>query len=182
MRYPKTVLCVLISASILLEPAAARGQATRTRAALPELERLVKQVSVLEAQNAELERRLRHTTSRLEQALAELRGAPTDPRPVVRAGPRGRRRPEIETGNRLLSRARAEVARGRAVVSGILRHGDKETLSGTLVVELYRDGFKVDEVRRPFEVPAYQVVRYRQVFELEGYAAGHYTARAGLLH
>ncbi len=85
-------------------------------------------------------------------------------------------------GDRLLSLPRTRIETGRAVVSGEISNPHPEHLQGTLVVELLRDGMPVGEARIPFEVPAYGRAPYSTSFELRGWAAGSYSARAGFAY
>ena len=68
------------------------------------------------------------------------------------------------------------------VVWGEVFNHQRERVDGTLVIELLRDGMPIDEAREPFAIPAQGRVPYARLFELEGYAAGVYSARVGVLY
>lgn len=154
------------------------------RATAGEIERLERRVAELEAANTELERRLSRYKDGLEEAVAELNRVRGRGRPRPSAADEGEPggRSTLETGNRLLSRPRTTVGGGRATVTGEVKNTRPEPVHGTLVIELLRDGEIVDEARVPFAVPPYGLATYERTFELEGWAAGHYSARAGMAY
>lgn len=173
------ILWAALAAPLAADGTGSGGDAARA------LERLARRVVELEAENAELERELERYRSGLERAVAEirhLRGRPEHRRAAPPATHPLGRRSALEVGDRLLSRPRTHVEGRRVTVAGEIKNPHRERLFGTLVIELLRDGMPVDEVRLPFEVPPRSQVPYSRTFELAGYAAGSYSARAGFAY
>lgn len=165
----------------LAVPLAADG--ARSGEAPRDLERLARRVAELEAENAELQSRMERFRAGFERAVAELqrlRGGPARQRREV-LQPQWRRS-ALEVGNRLLSRPRTRLEGRRVTVSGEIHNPHREALFGTLVIELLRDGMPVDEARVPFEVAPQARTPYSQTFELVGWGAGSYSARAGFAY
>ncbi len=131
------------------------------------------------AENAELTRELARYRAGLKRAVAELNRlqALRLPDTLPDALPATPHQPR---GEQILSVARVRVEGRRATVSGALRNDGLAVLRGRLILELLRDGHPVDAVRLPFVAAAASQTPYVHAFELEGYAAGSYAARARL--
>jgi hypothetical protein len=144
------------------------------------VERLARRVAELEAENADLKSRMERSRASFARAVAQLQQLRGRPAPPAASGPG--RRSAVEVGDRLLSRPRTRLEGRRVTVAGEIFNPHREALFGTLVIELFRDGMPVDEARLPFEVPPQTRSPYAQTFELGGWAAGAYSARAGLAY
>lgn len=159
---------------------------------------LQQRIALLEAENADLKKKMSRFRLGLEQAIAELnRWRERFPREAgesaaeqavnkntaakAAAAAIGIRTP-LETGRRLLSNPHTRVQGRRVEVSGEINNPRREYLRGTLSLELLRDGMPVSELQVPFEVPANGSAAYSQLFELQGYAAGSYSARVGFIY
>ena len=146
-------------------------------------------IATLQERVAELEREAslqsadaRRYRAGLEAAVEELnrlRPRRYDPRPGSRRSPSADLNPHTE---RLGSLASVELDGRRAVVRGTLRNGSSETVRGTLVIELLRAGDLASTARYTWEIPPHSQRGYEQHFELNGYAAGIYSARAWVEH
>lgn len=90
---------------------------------------------------------------------------------------------DLNTRTRRLTSVASVELNGRvAIVSGNLRNGSPDTVRGTLVIELLREGDLTSTARYTWEIPPHSQRGYEQRFELSGYAAGIYAARAWIEH
>lgn len=195
MRRWTLVLTGWLLASLLTVP----GLHARSKdSAEAEHQQLTRRVAQLKAENAELEvekaeledRIVRYRNS-LDRAVAALNRLRAQKVRTVRGGPEASpdsandprfRRSALEVGRRLLSQPRTRAEGKKVVVSGEITNPHRELLGGTLVIELFRGGMPIDELRLPFEVKGYSRKAYSTTFELRGYAAGSYSARVGFAY